>query len=414
MNLARLVTRNVTHHRMRSISILLSIAAISFFILSVSAVIKVTDSSMGLVRDRLGADIVVVAEGGEYAVEVTSPESCGGLQAIVPVADSLVVVNDSTDIAMPESKLNEVASVWGVSRVSPQIFLQSLSNASCCSVSEMFLVAFDPDTDFTLHPWLEEELDGELGRGEVIGGSYVSSDAYDNIQLYGYEAKLVGNLEPSGTGIDQSLFMTFQTARDIAESSLTTAQSPLEIVPGSISTILVKVADGVDPHLVALEITSAVEGVVPIESPSLFGNFRRQVTGLLWGAIAVTLVFWGVSMFFISQIIAASINERHREVAVLRALGADRKFIYVSLVTEVAVLALSGGVLGAIIASFTASMFGDFITTYLGIPFLFPGLSSWLILVVSAVGLILLTVTLAALLPAYRMSQQEPALAARE
>jgi len=396
MNFWQLVGKNLIGNSARSISILLCVTGLAFSLMATTIVIAGNEHSLSSGIDRLGADIIVVPEGAQIS------------------AESALLMGEPAIIWMPQNKLDEVASVWGVSRVSPQIFLQSLSNASCCSVSEMFLVAFDPDTDFTLHPWLEEELDGELGRGEVIGGSYVSADAYDNIQLYGYEAKLVGNLEPSGTGIDQSLFMTFQTARDIAESSLTTAQSPLEIMPGSISTILVKVDDGVDPHLVALEITSAVEGVVPIESPSLFGNFRRQVTGLLWGAIAVTLVFWGVSMFFISQIIAASSNERRREVAVLRALGADRKFVYVSLVTEVAVLALSGGILGAIIASFMASMFGDFITTYLGIPFLFPGLSSWLILVVSAVGLILLTVTLAALLPAYRMSQQEPALAARE
>jgi len=396
MNFWQLVGKNLIGNSARSISILLCVTGLAFSLMATTIVIAGNEHSLSSGIDRLGADIIVVPEGAQIS------------------AESALLMGEPAIIWMPQNKLDEVASVWGVSRVSPQIFLQSLSNASCCSVSEMFLVAFDPDTDFTLHPWLEEELDGELGRGEVIGGSYVSADAYDNIQLYGYEAKLVGNLEPSGTGIDQSLFMTFQTARDIAESSLTTAQSPLEIMPGSISTILVKVDDGVDPHLVALEITSAVEGVVPIESPSLFGNFRRQVTGLMDQMVYMEIVFLGLVAVLAAIFFSVVIRQRRREVAVLRALGADRKFVYVSLVTEVAVLALSGGILGAIIASFMASMFGDFITTYLGIPFLFPGLSSWLILVVSAVGLILLTVTLAALLPAYRMSQQEPALAARE
>ena len=51
----------------------------------------------------------------------------------------------------------------GVAVASPQVYLESLSHASCCAVSHMFIVAYDPRTDFTVEPWLHQELGGELG-----------------------------------------------------------------------------------------------------------------------------------------------------------------------------------------------------------------------------------------------------------
>jgi putative ABC transport system permease protein len=320
----------------------------------------------------------------------------------------------SSDIFMPESKARELVNIAGVDAVSPQVFLKTLYGAPCCSASEMFLVAFDPVSDFTLRPWLDKQLDRELGRGEVIGGSYISADAADHLRLYGYQVTLVGNLEASGTGIDQSLFMTLETAQDIARSSLTTAESPLEVPSGEISTIMVKTSPKADPHLVALEIASKVKDVVPVESPSMFGAFRQQVAGLMQGFMYIEVFFLFLSSILAGIFFTIVINERRREVAVLRALGADRRFIFLSIISEAATLALSGALLGIAVASFATALFGGFITSSLGIPFLFPDLSSWLLLVGVGTALILTTVTLAAVIPAYRMSRQEPALAARE
>jgi putative ABC transport system permease protein len=315
---------------------------------------------------------------------------------------------------MPASKLDEIASVPGVEQVSPQIFLQSLYGASCCSVSEMFLVVFDPATDFTLRPWLETELKRDLAPGEVIGGSFISADAANHLFLYGYRVTLAGNLEQTGTGIDQSLFMSIETARDIAASSLTTAQSPLEIKPDQVSALMVKTSPDADPHQVAESIALNTSGVVPVESPSMFGSFRSQVTGLLWGAVGIVVIFFTIAVYLIGLILSSSASERRREVAVLRALGASRNFVFLSLLSEASILALAGGLLGIVIASVASYLFCDFISSSLGIPFLFPELPSWLLMVSTGALITLAVVTLAAFFPAYRMSRQEPALAVRE
>ena len=160
--------------------------------------------------------------------------------------------------------MDKVAAIPGVESASPQLYLSTLSNASCCSVPDMFLVAYDPATDFTIQPWLKEKLGGGLNLGEVVGGNYVfTPEGEQNIKVYGYLVTLKANMEPTGTGLDQSMFLHFDTARDIARVSRTAAVAPLELPDDSVSAIMVRLQPGVDPHAVALEIMHGVPGVTP-------------------------------------------------------------------------------------------------------------------------------------------------------
>jgi putative ABC transport system permease protein len=90
----------------------------------------------------------------------------------------------------------------------------------------MFLIAYDPQTDFTISPWLKETVGETLKLGEAVGGTYVFvPEGEQNIKLYGYFITLKANMEPTGTGLDQSMFLTFETARDIARISQTMAKT---------------------------------------------------------------------------------------------------------------------------------------------------------------------------------------------
>ena len=101
-------------------------------------------------------------------------------------------------------------------------------------------------------------------------------------------------------------------------------------------------------------------------------------------------------------------------MAVLRAVGATRNFIFRSVLAEAALLALSGAITGIAIAGFGLYMFRDMIAGSLKMPFLFPSISSFAGLFGAGVALAIVTVTLAALFPAIRVSRQELALAMRE
>jgi putative ABC transport system permease protein len=397
MQLIRLATKNIKGSGFRSVAVFLAVMGVMAFLLATTMIINGARYSLDAGLRRLGADILVVPEGAEIKIETA------------------LLMGKPVDLWMSRDNIQKVAGVSGVETVSPQIYLASMFDSPCCAVSEMFMVVYDPDTDFTIAPWLEKNLGRDLTVGEVVGGKYIFvPEGEDHITLYGYNTTLVGNLEPTGTGMDQTLFMTLDTAKAMAESSKTTALMTLDINPDLISTIMVKVAPGADSHRVAINISRDLKGVVPLESPNLFGTFRNQMNGLLWGFFAITGIVWAITMILIGIIFSLAANERRREMAVLRAVGATRNYIFRAVLTEAALLATGGAITGVAVASSALYLFKDVIAGSFRMPFLFPSLSSFLIMFGIGIGLAIISVSLSALIPALRLSRQELAIAMRE
>lgn len=397
MNIVWLAIKNIKGSSIRNLTIFICVFLIASFFVCTTLIVQGAQNSLHKGLERLGADILVVPEGAEQKVETA------------------LLMGKPTDVWMPSDYLDKIARVPGVASVSPQIYLKSLYGASCCAVSEMFLVVFDPATDTTVTPWLQRNLHRSLSVGEVIGGSYIFVPLGEKfIKLYGYELTLRGNLEATGTGLDQTMFMTVETAKAMAQSSVTTALQPLDIPDDSISSIMVDVTPEADPHKVTLQILLDVVGVTPIESPNLFGTFREQMLGLLGGFIALLGFAWVLSIMLIGLMSSIAANERRREMAVLRALGANRSFIFRTVLTEAGLIAIAAGVSGVTLSSLIIYIFRDYVAATLNMPFLFPSFTSFLVMALIGIALSLATMTIATFLPAFRISQQEPALAMRE
>lgn len=189
MSLLLLAQKNISGNAFRSGVVCLCAMLVAAFALFTTLLMRGAKSSLRLAIDRLGADIVVVPEGTEAKVE------------------SALLMGIPVQVWMSEENTAKLAAISNVEAVSPQLYLATLTGASCCSVSDMFLVAFDPNSDFTVQPWLNQKFGTGLRLGEVVGGSYISaSEGEQNIKLYGYLVTLKANLESTGTGLDQSLF----------------------------------------------------------------------------------------------------------------------------------------------------------------------------------------------------------------
>ena len=397
MSAFQLALKNISGNAFRNGVVSLCALLLAAFALFITLVIRGAESSLRLTIDRLGADIVVVPEGSEAKIE------------------SALLMGVPARFWMPKEDLNKIAAIPGVEDASPQLYLATLTGASCCSVSDMFMIAYDPATDFTVQPWLKKKIGNGLRLGEVVGGNYIAAtEGKQNIKVYGYLVTLKENLEPTGTGLDQTMFLTFDTAYDIARKSAAQAKSPLTIPADSISAALIKVKPGVNPHDVAVQIIQNVPGVTPIESSDLFQSYRKQMTGLLKSILVILSVTWGLSVVLIGLVFSMAANERRKELGVLRALGATRRFVFQSLLAEASLLALFGGATGLAIASLAIFLFRKLIMVSLEIPFLLPSPISLLIQIGAGLLLALFSVNLAALLPAYKISRQDPAIAMRE
>jgi putative ABC transport system permease protein len=396
MSMLRLAWRNIPGSAFRSWIVFLSVLVMAGLLFSTVLIIQGARDSLWRVQQRLGADLVIIPEGTQTQVETA------------------LLMGRPVKAWMPQGNLAKIAGIPGVAAVSPQLYLASLANAPCCS-AEMFLMAFDPQTDFTITPWLGEHLGHELGLGEAIGGSDVFVPyGEENIRIYGHEIALSGNLERTGTGLDTALFFTFETAQKVAEVSLTKAVQPLVIPPDSISAALAKVAPETDPRLVALQIMHDIPGVTAIPSSGLFQTFRKQVSSLLQSMLVILSITSVLSLVLIGLVFSMAANERRREIGVMRALGATREAILRSLLAEAIILAVGGGATGTVLAALGIYLFRNLIVASLEGSFLYPSWPSLMALVGEGLAGALIGVTLAVLLPALRMSYQDPAVAMRE
>ncbi len=397
MNVIQLALKNISGNSFRSGVVALCALLVAAFALTTTLLMRGAENSLRLAINRLGADIVVVPAGSEAKIE------------------SALLMGAPAKFWMPQARVDQIAAIPGVEAVSPQLYLATLTGASCCSVSDMFIIAYDPETDFTIQPWLQQKLGSGLRLGEVVGGSYIfATEGVQNIKVYGYLVTLKANLEPTGTGLDQSMFFTFDTAYDIAKKSAVQAEEPLEIPADSVSAVMVKAAPGSDLLAISARIIQNVPDVTPIQSSDMFQSYRTQMTGLLKTILVIMGITWWLSVMLIGLIFSMAANERRKELGVIRALGATRRFVFQSLLLEASLLAIVGGATGIGLSALSIYLFRKLLIVSLGFPFLLPSAPVLLLQIGAGLLLALFSVNLAALFPALKFSRQDPAIAMRE
>ncbi len=347
---------------------------------------------------RLGADIVVVPGGKEMETQT-----------------AILLGKPVSGAWMPVENIGRIAQVEGVAKVSPQLFLQTLTGAACCSAWDMFMVAFDPKSDFTITPWLKEKLKQPLGSQDVIGGDWVIvPEATGKVMIYGVEVNLVGKLEPTGMGLDQTMFLTFNSAREIAKESVATAARPMEIPEGKISAVQVKVKGNYGIDEVAKRIMDKVPGTYAFASLELTRAIHRQTEGLFRMLFLGLTVVWVLAVILSGLVFSLMVNERRREIGLLRAIGANGRFIFKLFLIESGVLGLGGGLIGVVFAVVFVYLFRVYLMLSAEVPLLIPSLPSILGFMLACLVIALILALPALLYPAIRASRIDPAVAMRE
>ncbi len=87
-----------------------------------------------------------------------------------------------------------------------------------------------------------------------------------------------------------------------------------------------------------------------IGSDSIMGLWNSLTGNLFMVAVGLTAVFLVVGGIVIMNIMLASVTERTREIGLRRSLGARKRHIILQFVTESAVLAATGGLIGICLA----------------------------------------------------------------
>jgi putative ABC transport system permease protein len=385
-----LAIRNLKRKFVRTLVLLLTVAVVTGTLLGATILISGMKNALKIGVYRLGADVLVVPEKNEFQ------------------AKAALLSGEPANFYMDSDILTRVTAIEGVKKASPQLFIKPTS-FSCCYNVETFLVAFDPQSDFTITPWLQKNLKKTLAGNEIITGSMLPVIAGDTIPFFGTQFTVAGTMEPTGMKFfDQSVFMTTEAAYSMAENSSDKSMQPLDLDSKRISAVLVQAREGSSPERIAIRIEHEIEGVRAIATDEVTSSVRRQLSGLFKGILIISAILWILSLLMTGFAFYMIVNERQRELGLLRAMGARKGHIFKLFITEAVVISVAGGIIGIVSGGFLLFAFKDIVTRSLKLPYLMPPLPVLVELVTGAIFFALITGLLASLLPAVFASRMEP------
>lgn len=338
-------------------AVILSFTAFSGRILSDSLSLGANN-----LRERLGADIAVVPEGEESSYQ-------GIILSGEPVACSI------------ERSLEErLLSIEGVDKVTPVVYLASL-NASCCSVP-IQIIGFDPETDFVTTPWISDDYATEYVEGSLIIGSNIAADGENKLTFFGRTYEIRARLNRTGTGMDKSVYVTFdvmeQLIRDARDKGVSFGdKSELtyggKVTDSYVSAFLIRVKEGYSSDAVSGAILRDIPvGVVQNK------NVISSVTDGI-GVISDTIKNVTIAVLLLVTLVTAilhvyRVENRQKEWAVYRMMGASENWILELILTETVLLSVLGAVLGIGAGALVVFPFSELISEQLKLPYFRPEL----------------------------------------
>lgn len=391
IGLLHIARRNIGRKFFRSAAIIISVTVVAATLFTVTTIMDSVETSLKKGTARLGADLMVVPSEAESA------------------AKSALLAGEPSTFYMDRAIEDRVRSVRGVRNAASQVFLQS-SSYQCCDIGDMLIIGFDPKHDFTLLPWLSEELRRPLEKDEVIMGRGLTAYAVgDKIMLFGADFRVAGMLEETGMNfIDNSVFMPFDSMMALAQMPPREGVKKPDLPYNKISTVFVQVDPEISPARVAIFVEHDIDGVKAIVSEQVISSVRKHLFILLRSILSISIILWVMALLLIGVVFSMIVNERQREIGLFRAMGAKRGAVFRLIMAEASILSLAGGIMGISLGGIFLYAFRGFIRASLNIPYLWPSTLQFGVLISLCLLLSYVTGTAAALYPAVRSMRMEP------
>lgn len=382
-----LALRNVSRKPLRTAILMVAIGLLVFMLIFALSFVRRVNSSIDLTSQRLGADLLIL------------PQGTRGL------AEEVLLESNAKSFYMDKALIERVRAIEGVAALSPQTYLVTIQGV-CCDVPEALIVAFDQESDFIVKPWLAKAIKRPLGEDEAIVGyeSFLNIDIglmEIDTNLLGNRFHIVGTLEKTGTGLDHAIFIRAE------DKDKSLARGELPITVDQISAIFAKVAKGYDPSEVAKVIESTIMEVDAVARKDIAKGLIRAL-GDISRIFSLAVVLASLLALFLAwAVFSAVVNERAREVGIMRAIGARESLVVRIFLQEVLLIGLLGSLIGMIGGTIFSFLLADMFNIMQEAAVDLGGLER---LVIALVGLLTGTgiCVIGALAPVNRVKKLEP------
>jgi putative ABC transport system permease protein len=350
ITIANLAWRNIQRRPFRSCCLIIIIMLFSATLFGGSVLMKNLSLGISGMANRLGADILVVPYGYEKNLEVA------------------LLRGEPSSFYLKADLIDKIKAIKGIEAVSPQLFIASL-NAGCCT-AKVQLIGFDQHSDFVIKPWLQTQLSQPLTDNQVVVGSKISSNVGDEIKFFDHPFKIAAKMDSTGMGFDTSVFMTIPAAQTLMKEA-NLIEGDTEHFANYVSSIFVKVDPDYQPKNVINQIMPkyAIDYNIDfVMTKGMLSNIAKWLNGFSTIVYSLSAIFWVLAIIVIFVIFSSSLNERKREISLLRILGASRSDLVKMLLRESLIISALGGIAGIVIASVLIYAFSLLICQSIGLP----------------------------------------------
>lgn len=380
MRLTDIALQNLRRRKMRSallvISVIIGVSAIIFLYSTTQAMKEDVANKL----DQFGSNILILPDTGEAL-------TFGGITVEAPTQAKEL---DMSLIPLMQTIKNKET----LATIAPKLLVNTNINGQ-----EILLLGVDFQQEFRLKKWWK--VDG-LSKNqlpsadEVILGSDVALSLNltlnQTVSIKGQDFKVAGIIQPTGSAEnDQAVFMDLAVLQKLANR------------PNAISLIETAALCYTCPiEEVTRQLNDKLPGTKVTALKSTLESRDTTVTKFNLFARSVSLILFLASGLVITMTMKSSVEERTREIGILRAIGFRKRHIIQIVLTEAGLLSLLGGLLGYLLGMGAAVYFGS---AMVKAEVLIPWQSDLLVYALSASLLIGLV---GSLYPAWKAARLDP------
>lgn len=386
---------NLKHRKLRSLFLVLFVIIQSSSLFTSTFLMSSMKNGIENVTQRMGADVIVIPN--EYSKEL----------------EQSLFMGEPSTMYFDREWTDKLSSIKNIDKISTQFYIQTME-ATCCD-EPVQLIAFEPDTDFVIKPWLKEGK-SNLKKGEVVVGYNVASEPGDIITFYNTKFTVVDKLDKTGTGNDNSVFMSYETAYELKNSKTANDNLKLDNMENTISMVLLDVNDEYSNERLAFDINTTFneENITAYTSNSLFSGIINKVKQFSSYSTVFSVLLFIVTAMAIICIFIITINERKREIGILYTIGAKKKQISLMVILEGLIITTIGAIVGVLCSLTLITLFKNLISMSMDIPYLNTFNIETLKIGIMCLAISIFTGLIASIISVYKISREDTDILIRE
>ena len=389
MKLYRIVINDILRRKKRVLYAAFGVVVATMTVIGVITISVAGQSQINSQLEKYGPNLTVIPAINNVEMQLGNL-SLGTLS----VGENYIsedILPDVQQIADKEIRDSGVASGFGpdekISTVAPRLYINTEINDVAVMV-----VGIDPIEERNVKTWwvvgegefLAEPDQVILGR---VAADTLALDVGEQLSLNGTDVTVTGILEESGSNDDYQVFVPLATAQAAFDKEGLISSTDVRAL--CIGCPVEVIADAINTNITGVR-AIAVKQVAAAEM-----GMMDKVNKFMLALAGITLL---VGAFGVVNTMMASVNERIKDIGIMRAVGASRNQILKVFVYEAIIIGVIGGILGYLLGTLLAYIVG---------PVIFSGIQITYILTYLPVSLGLATfiAIIATAYPAFRATK---------